>query len=350
MASLFEGVREVQAQQNQEIANANKNTLTRSGSIDNLLGNQVMRANERGALLGNAITGAAQVARPDLFGENPMVKVRKITQIRQQLANDFKGKPRDQKYFNALADTLEDQGYVNEGDEARSYGQKFRKTESEIRTSEKGEDVVEETAANISSETARNNKITGWYDKVTTAEISNLDAKTKDTLAGIGVRAEELNMSKAMLDGKIKNLYAQAGYTDAQAAAVPHSTFAKYADIALREEALEEQKRNGVTNRDTALRSVAIAEELQVLKQQTQDFAETAKTEELVNEGVRLGINLADLNVRQQTALANIGLTEAETKAVPQRIKNEQNKIIVSELQLSELSSCLLYTSPSPRD
>jgi len=128
MASLFEGVREVQAQQNQDLANANKDTLTRSGSIDNLLGNKVMRANERGALLGNAITGAAQVARPDLFGENPMVKVRKITQIRQQLANDFKGKPRDGEYFSTLADRLSVAGYQDESDLAAKTGMSTEST------------------------------------------------------------------------------------------------------------------------------------------------------------------------------------------------------------------------------
>ena len=338
MASLFEGVNEVKARRDERINDSTKDTLTRSGSIDNLLGNKVMRATKRGARFGEGMQEVAKRVNPNIFGESEFVKVKKVTQIRQQLAQEFQGKPRDEVYFNRLSEVLAGEGYVDEADQALAYGQQFRKTETEIRTSEKGEGVVSATEGKIKSETGVNSKITNWYDKVKESEIGNLDAKTKDTLAGIGDRAERLGMDKAMLDGKIKNLYAQAGLTDAQAKAIPHSTFAKYADIAIRTEQLEEDKRNGVVNRDTAKRTVAVAEELQELRQQTQDFSESAETERLANEGVKLGIDLADLVVRQETALANNGLTEAETKAVPQRIKNEQSRIIIAENQLKELS------------
>jgi hypothetical protein len=254
------------------------------------------------------------------------------------MAQEFQGKPRDEEYFNALAQRLESEGYVNEGDQARAYGQQFRKTESEIRTSEKGEEVVEATASNIQSDTAQNTKVTGWYDQITKSNIKNVDATTKSILAKVTDDAERLGMDKQMLDGKIKNLYAQAGLTDAQTKAIPHATFAKYADIAIRKEQLDEDKRNGLVNRDTAQREVAIAEELQDLRQQTQDFSEKAETERLKNEGVKLGIDLADLTVRQDTAMANIGLTRAETEAVPQRIKNEQSRIIIAEKELQELT------------
>ena len=135
MASLFEGVNEVKARRNERINDSTKDTLTRSGSIDNLLGNKVMRATKRGAMLGEGIQEVAKRVNPALFGESEFVKVKKINDIRQQMAQEFQGQPRDDKYFNKLAERLESEGYVNEGDQARVYGQQFRKTESEIRTS-----------------------------------------------------------------------------------------------------------------------------------------------------------------------------------------------------------------------
>ena len=368
MTSLFQGVREVQAQQNQDLDDVNKDTLSRSASIDNLLGNKVMRANERGALLGNAITGAAQVARPDLFGENPMVKVRKITQIRQQLANDFKGKPRDEKYFNALAQGLEDQNYVNEADEARSYGQKFRKTESEIRTSEKGEDVVTATEGNIKSNTNATDvgaELTGKkvkvFDEKFKASMNLNDATIDNINSEVTKRANDTALNRDTLALNTTKVMKELSQTDSRIDLLDKSQRDKFyidnnslilnqAEYATRKDQMDRQlsqmdekindaRQRGVATDELERQRLSLVERGQTLSNTISEgeLALKGKIEERVagNETVRLQMDSRELEskigldtVRQNLMFQEFNIKKEQRPAAMQKISAEINAIV----------------------
>ena len=139
MASLFDTPQDIIKQQSAErqaYVDANETPGTLSGIYQSVTN----RARGQGYGIGQAAAGVAQVAAPQIFGENPQVRARKISEIKDKVEGQYKfGTP---EYFEAASQELASNGFKQEAMQAGQYAREIKKqslgnekTEMDIQTS-----------------------------------------------------------------------------------------------------------------------------------------------------------------------------------------------------------------------
>lgn len=131
MASLFDTPQDVVMRQQAETNAYGKSLMPQADSfLTSMYANEIARKGRVGYGIGKAIQGAGQYAAPELLGENPMVKARKMQQIRQEVNSQHKYGTGD--WYDAVTQKLQDAGYGQEAMQAQQLGLEAAKTESTI--------------------------------------------------------------------------------------------------------------------------------------------------------------------------------------------------------------------------
>ena len=132
MASLFDTPQDVLKQQQDENDAYIAANAPNYGNdfLSRVYSERAKRKMSQGMGAGNFIKTIAQRTAPDIFGEDPVVRQKKITDIRQQVGQQYQfGTP---EYFNAASDMLAQQGFNKEALQAKEFGLNIAGKEADI--------------------------------------------------------------------------------------------------------------------------------------------------------------------------------------------------------------------------
>lgn len=200
MASLFDTPEDVVMRQQAETNAYGKSLMPQADSfLTSMYANEIARKGRTGYGIGKAIQGAGQYAAPELLGENPQVKARKMQQIRQEVNSQYKYGTG--AWYEAVTQKLQDAGYGKEAMQAQQLGLQAATTESTIAKNKAS--IASATGAVPASVLNRNQQVLNKYAE-DGIDVSNLSSDTFDKTSQLVTHLESLKDDQKTVSEEIK--------------------------------------------------------------------------------------------------------------------------------------------------